>query len=111
MLPIFTIGPRAEIPLDFTAKQSVHAMLLSDAQSLRHGIRAGLSVMGALASGQPLRWRDSSANALALKQAERLIGVREGEEINQISAIETVFLAQFASASMPSAPTLNFIFQ
>jgi len=56
MLTIFAIGPHAEIPLDFTAKQSVHAMLLSDEQSLRHRLRRtfapGLFVVGTPASGQ-----------------------------------------------------------
>ncbi|MGH6826170.1 DUF5681 domain-containing protein [Methyloceanibacter sp.] len=46
---------------------------------------------------------DRSANDLALKQAERLIGVREGEEVKKIPAIEAVFLAQYATASKGNA--------
>lgn len=39
-----------------------------------------------------------SANALALKHAERLITVRDGEEVKQISSIDAVFRAQIATA-------------
>ncbi len=41
---------------------------------------------------------DRSANTLALKEAKRLVTVREGEEIKKIPAIEAVFRSQIASA-------------
>lgn len=40
-----------------------------------------------------------STDSLVLKQAERRIAVREGEEITEITAIEAVLRAQYASAS------------
>jgi hypothetical protein len=43
-----------------------------------------------------------SANALALKEAERPIKVREGEDIREISAIEAVLRAQLKSATSGS---------
>ncbi len=44
-----------------------------------------------------------SANALALREGERLINVREGEEIRQILAIEAVYRSQLKSATSGSA--------
>lgn len=46
---------------------------------------------------------DRSANALALKQADRMIAIREGEDVTPISAIEAVFRAQYATASKGNA--------
>jgi hypothetical protein len=43
-----------------------------------------------------------SANALALKEAERMVKVREGEEVREIPAIEAVYRAQLKSATSGS---------
>lgn len=44
-----------------------------------------------------------SANALALREGERLINIREGEEIRQIPAIEAVYRAELKSATSGNA--------
>lgn len=44
-----------------------------------------------------------SSTELALKQAARLITVREGDQVRQIPAIEAVHLAQYASATKGNA--------
>lgn len=46
---------------------------------------------------------DRSANALALKAADRLVTVREGEERRQVPAIEAVLLAQIGAATRGNA--------
>lgn len=44
-----------------------------------------------------------SANALALREGERLIPVREGEEVREIPAIEAVYRSQLKSATRGNA--------
>lgn len=48
-----------------------------------------------------------SANALALRESGRLIKVREGDEVRELSAIEAVFRAQYASALKGSPYSLR----
>lgn len=52
-----------------------------------------------------------SANALALREAERLIKVREGDEIRQMSAIEAVHRAQYGSATRENAYSQKHIIE
>lgn len=52
-----------------------------------------------------------SANALALREAERLITVREGEEIRQIPAFEAVLRAQYGSATRGNAYSQKHIIE
>ncbi len=53
--------------------------------------------------GDALGIGQRSATALTLKEAERMITVREGDKIHQIPAIEAVHRAQYASATKGSA--------
>ena len=50
---------------------------------------------------------DRSANAIALREGERLISVREGSETRQMPAIEAVFRKQYATALGGSAYALK----
>jgi hypothetical protein len=50
-----------------------------------------------------------SAHVLALREAERLIGVRDGEKVTQLPAIEAVLRAQYASGLRGNAYSLKHI--
>jgi hypothetical protein len=50
-----------------------------------------------------------SADALVMKEAERLITVREGEETRQITAIEAVLRSQYVSATKGNAHSQKHI--
>jgi hypothetical protein len=52
-----------------------------------------------------------SATTLALREGERLIGVREGDKVQQLAGIEAAFRAQYASGLRGNAYSLKHIIE